>query len=469
MLDSGYQTALRLAQLARSRSVMELDAAAGQSDTAEAVLRNLQGFLDELRTEPAFRPRLGSALAGYATVAVGLGRREAAAAAWQEARGIYEDLLRGDSNNADLLSRVGECHQGLYEVDRLAGRLRQRGPARPARPRLLAALDRAVPADGPASSGRRRRSALAQNELHLGSLLSREGPSPERIRLLEAARTSCEKVRGAVPGDVVSRATLATCLSVLGDCYEAAGRWAEARQVLERTRGELEALLRINPGVDHYRESLAQCMATLAMVHRSEGHLNEALDACEHSSPIWEDLLRRDPSNLSFHWGLAQLLLARGGPGRDGAIGRSPPKLRNRRRPLCASEPGRDSQARLAGASYHVIGRLRNGPWPACRERLEAFRRRLKVRQLLCSRADNGPGDHSDAQGPGSGWARRSNGWAAMTRRSRPTGKRSFTRPRPAPARGLLEVCGISTVIAHALARLEANRGVAPGPDGTRP
>ena len=400
-LDSGYRTTVMLAQLAQTRSLLELDAAAGRSDTADAVLHDLQGFLAQLRTDPAFRPRLGSALIQYASVAYGLGRREEASVAWQEARCVYEGLVRREPEHGDHLNRLAECHAHLYEIERFAGRFEEAGRhARRASElwRRAIALDERRLQFQPGDIA--ARTALARHELRLGFLLFQHGPSPEALRRLQAARKSFEKVRRAAPVDVSRRAMLAQCLASIGDWHQASGQWAEARHVLEETRSEWELLLQLQPGVDRYRECLAECLATLATVHRAEGHPDEAMRACELATPIWEDLLRRDPSNLLLQWGMARACFWRGAVLDN--LGRPAEALRSYEsaadhfaRPTQAETPKRGALA----ASYHVIGRLRNDLGLPAESALEAFRQALKLRQILCNQGDNGPGEQSDCAG----------------------------------------------------------------------
>jgi tetratricopeptide (TPR) repeat protein len=166
--------------------------------------------------------------------------------------------------------------------------------------------------------------------------------------------------------------------------------------VLEQTRREWENVLEIHPGLDRCRDCLADTFVSLARVHRSEGHLEEALGACAQALPICEDLLRRDPTNLMFHCGLARACFWRGAA--LDSLGRQAEALR------CfetAAEhfarPSRDDTPKLGslGASYHVIGRLRNDLGLPAESALEAFREALKVRETICRRADSGAGDHS--------------------------------------------------------------------------
>jgi tetratricopeptide (TPR) repeat protein len=400
MVDSAYQTAMRLAQLARSQSPSGLEGAMGRTDAADAVLRDLQGFLAQLRTDAAFRPRLGAALMEYASVAGGLGRRHEAAAAWQEAMGIYADRLRRDPDNAELHTRSGECHKGLCDLDRRAGRFDEadrHGRLAAACWRRSIALCEAALRLHPDQIAVRK--ALALNQLHLGFLLSRDGPSPDGLRFLLAARDELSGVCRAERGDVSTRETLGICLETLADWYQAAGRWADARPVLDQAKSLWEGLLRINPGVDQHRERLAECLANLAMVHRAEGHLEDALAACERALPTWEDLLRRDPSNVLVHWGLARSLFWRGAA--LYSLGRVADALacyESAADHFARPSPAETAKLGSLGASYHMIGRLRNDlglPESA----LSAFREALKVREVVCQRADNGPGDHSACAG----------------------------------------------------------------------
>jgi serine/threonine-protein kinase len=390
MVESGYQTAMRLAQMARSHSPEGLAGVTGRSDATDAILRDLRGFHAQLRTEPAFRPQLGSALIEYGSVAQGLGRREEASAGWQEAKDIYEELLRSAPDDAALLTRLGVCHNGLYQVGRMTGRGEEAG--RHARlageqwRRAIGLLEAAL--------------RLHPNDVAVGSLLLDDGPSPEALGFLLAARQSHEMVCRTEPTDVISRADLATCLYTLGAYYQTAGRWAEARQVLEQNRREWENLLAIHPGLDHYRDCLAETIVSLARVHRSEGHLEEALGACAEALPIWEDLLRRDPSNLQFHWGLARASFWRGAAlDRLGRPAEALPYYETAAEHF--ARPSRQDTPKLGslGASYHVIGRLRNDLGMPLESALSAFREALKVRELLCQRGDNGPGEQSDCAG----------------------------------------------------------------------
>jgi tetratricopeptide (TPR) repeat protein len=401
-LRSGYQTALRLAELAGTQSAAGLEGMTGRRDAVAAILRDLQGVVVQLRAEPSMWNELGTVLTHYATVALGLRRHDEALSAWREALGLYERFLDRDPQSGELLSRVAECHNGISDTERLAGRFANAnshaGEAAQHWRRSIAVFERKLTLDPGAIAVR---TALGLDELHLGDLLLREkGAVPESLDRLDAARANLAAVAQAAPDDIKARLNLARCLTALSSCYAMAQRMVGARHVAEETCRAWEDLTRLQPGVDHYRETLCESLATLAMVHRAEGHSERALALCERANAIWNDLLRRDPANLKLQLGLARTEFWRAAV--LDSLGRPAEVLTAYESAVDHfARPSADETSYMGGlaASYHVIGRLRNDLGQPAERALESFREALRLRKVLRDRADSGAIDYSNCGG----------------------------------------------------------------------
>jgi tetratricopeptide (TPR) repeat protein len=402
-LTSGYQTTMRLAQLANLYSPSGLAMATGQRDWAEGMLDDFQDFLAQLRADRASRPRLGTALIQFALVAPALGRRGQALAAWKEAQGLFEDLVRDEPNNGEFHHQLGQCHQAFYEMARVAGRSGEADLhyrlAREHWQRSLGLCEhrlRLSPNDVEALN------SLARVDLSLGFLVFQEGPSPEALRLLETARQSCEKLDRAEPGDAAHRTFLAQSLLMLGEWHCAVERWAEARRSLEESRILVEQIIETDLDTFAHRISLAQCYCSLGTVHRSEGHPALALRACEQAARIWDDLCRRVPSTSLYQLGLARARYWSGAAHDD--LGRPAEALRcyEASAELFARQVCEIPESRIRrplAASYHNIGRLLNDLDRPAESALIAFRQALEIREELRAEPDSPIIAHSDCAG----------------------------------------------------------------------
>jgi tetratricopeptide (TPR) repeat protein len=244
------------------------------------------------RSDPSaiIREDLASLLLDCASVVREAGRLGDAQTNWEQARALFEALVRELPEYPHLRSRLADVYQEGAALDTEAGRFAQ---ALPLVQRGLEIAER-LAADNPSIAY--YHSLVAGCLIKLGWLLGKLGRTPEALAAFARSVDIAEGLVADEPSSDWRRSLLAQCLTQNGNLLLGAGRPADALPQLRRSVEIQDAVVRAHPELIGNVSSLASCVRGLGRAEAGAGRTREARDAFARASEIDLSLADKYPA-----------------------------------------------------------------------------------------------------------------------------------------------------------------------------
>jgi serine/threonine-protein kinase len=244
------------------------------------------------RSDPSaiIREDLATMLLDRAAVIREAGRLDDAQRIWEQARDLFEGLVRELPEYQHLRSRLADGYQEGAMLHVEAGRFEQ------ALPLLRSGLEIAerLAADNPAVAF--YRAMVAGYQMRLGWVLRTLGKTREALDLLASSFEIAEGLLADEPGSAGLRGLLAQCLSQRGNLLLATGRMTEALPQLRRSLEIQDELARAQPELIGNRTMLTNCLRGVGRAEAAAGRPGEARAAFERASEIDLTLAEKYPA-----------------------------------------------------------------------------------------------------------------------------------------------------------------------------
>jgi len=266
-----------------------------RKELLETALRYYRAFQAQARDDPTLRAELARAIDRVGRINEAIGTNEETLAAYEEAMGLFEALVR--DRPADL-----GLQQDLARANRSIGSLLSSKMGRPVegieRLRNAVTLSESLVREEPASL--EFQEELATCYVDLSEALGNQSESEEELPSLQKALAIWDRL---ARGEPRYRLPQARTLGRIANCYSNAGGKDEALINTDRARELLDQLRRETPGDIAVARDLAYLWRHTGHVHRNLTHrTEEALNAYRQSGEIWDRLARENPAVVEFRW-----------------------------------------------------------------------------------------------------------------------------------------------------------------------
>jgi serine/threonine-protein kinase len=330
------------------------DTLALRKQLLERALAYFKAFREQNRNDPEMRAEVAEGCFRVALITDRIGSRAEALAAYQEARFLYEQLLKESPEDWSLQKSLAEtcnnlgvvhaalghskeslaAHQRALELRKhLAGaeadlvkshvnianlqRLNQPLAALASYQQALAIQESLAEANAARPECRQALATICNN---LGVLLHEQlGRITEAQTALERALSLRKDLVRDAPGDIELQSDLAASYNNLGVLHlDRTKRWADARDAFEDARIRREKLVQIQGAVTVHQVNLSDTWNNLGIVHAHLGQYARALHAHEQALACREKLATAQPkvsyqrARAASHYNLGMLLAEMG-------------------------------------------------------------------------------------------------------------------------------------------------------------
>jgi serine/threonine-protein kinase len=280
---------LRLANV--ERDLGHAAASAAAFDQARALFQELADAHPDV---PAYRHGLAQVLLGQGQARYASGAGEAAERDWQGARTLFQQLVA--AHPAELryqhdFAKSGTQLSRLYMDTNRFAQAEQTGQEVLAQYRQLAAAE-------PDEPEHAANLAITLNNLSILYYHTKR-PALEEQANRDALEIR-ERLAKARPDVPAYQLYLATSYNNLGLTYGDTGRFPQAAQALREGLRVYQQLANRHPWVPEYQRYVARSHSNLGELYHRTGRVDRALDAFRRAEPIGQRLLEAQPEEMEF-------------------------------------------------------------------------------------------------------------------------------------------------------------------------
>jgi serine/threonine protein kinase len=222
------------------------------------------------------------------------GRTDAAIQAFQQARRLYEPLVRDDPATT-WQNYLGRTYYYLGELHRKSNQ-----PAE-AKRYYQQATEVFEPLARTHTTERKYLRYLGMTWNHLGKLHHQTGQLAAALQAYQQGSHVLEDAIRQYPTATQNQSSLASSYRWIGKLHDEAGQPEEALAAYQRATEVYEMLLRADPSAANHQESLAACYHVIGRLKCESGHPAAALVFFEKALRIREQLCREYPDKSSYH------------------------------------------------------------------------------------------------------------------------------------------------------------------------
>jgi len=313
-------------------------------------LKYYQRFLAERGEDPSLRDELARTHFRVGCITEEIDSPERAAADYDRARRMQEELVAETPADAtrlralgDTLNALGRANHRLHRLDEareayrqavaVRTRLAEAGPREHEFRRMLAnslmnmglvekARGEVVEAEGYFQRAQTlRKEILAQSpgdahtlgdysmgSYNLGILALERGEAPAAAKHVQEAAAGFEALLASDPRSLANQYRLAVCDRILADVHTQSGQPAAARALYQKALDRMEKLARASPDVPEYTSALAGLYMNLGQLEHEQGAGPAALKSYQQTAAIFEELVRKQPEVPKYRRDLAVAL-----------------------------------------------------------------------------------------------------------------------------------------------------------------
>jgi tetratricopeptide (TPR) repeat protein/predicted Ser/Thr protein kinase len=265
----------------------------------QTALPYYQSFVRQRGQDPALRVELAQAHQRMAAILVETGARAEARAEFEQARDLFEQVLRGDPGNPEARRQLAVTYRSLGSLLQTAGdtngALTSLGLARQLQEPLLT--------EDPGNA--ERRGDLARTYEALGLLNRMLGRQGDAVALLKEAVRLWDEVVGQVPASTAARSALAAGCHHLALQLSEMDAPGDAIAAYRRAVALQQQLLRENPTAPRFRGDLAGTLVSLGRLLEPQGDTDGARQAYEEARDHGKWLVEFNPSVPQYQADLA--------------------------------------------------------------------------------------------------------------------------------------------------------------------
>jgi serine/threonine-protein kinase len=267
-----------------------------RKELLDAALKYYQTFIEQRGQDPKLRVELADTHERVADISSAIGSKTAALQAYQESLDIYQDLIREQPSDVELLWKAARVrynvgtHLASVEESLRVHRENQ------------AVIEQAL-RDHPDHLKLQELQAVAYNSL--GVVHRKVGHLDESQRCFGLACDLQEHLVAQNPNKANLERNLALFINNLGIYQNDIGHADEALQSFQRALTIRRRLAKANPSHDDYQIDVAASARDIGMIYTNKGQKKEALESFEQARAIREHLKQLHPTTTRYKAELA--------------------------------------------------------------------------------------------------------------------------------------------------------------------